>query len=98
MSPPSDHKHLPKACLFAVLLALGAAGAIAAPAASADSLYPAGASRPLIVPSPGVFARQATVAHPKRTRKKARKPALHGDPARALLAFQAMLKYYYLQG
>ena len=35
---------------------------------------------------------------PAKARKKPRKPALHGDPARALVAFQAMQAYYYIQG
>jgi Glycosyl hydrolase family 76 len=113
MSPPHDHRRSPTARFGAILLLLGvASGAIAAPAASAESSYPAGASRPLIgAHSAGLgahsarlgahsagFARQARGTQPKHARKKPRKPALHGNPARALLAFQAMQKYYYLQG
>ena len=30
--------------------------------------------------------------------KKPKKPVLHGDPARALVAFEAMQKYFYIQG
>jgi hypothetical protein len=39
-----------------------------------------------------------TAARRGRSRKKPRKPALRGDPLRALLAFQAMQRYYYIQG
>jgi Glycosyl hydrolase family 76 len=109
------------ACLLAVVCAAGASGAEAAPAAARTtrppaggagartaSSYPAGASRPAIVPRPSEFARPA--AHSSRARapsasaararprKKPRKPALHGDPLRALLAFQAMQNTYYIQG
>jgi hypothetical protein len=65
------------------------------------SPYPAGASRPSFLARPSEFARAA--AQPRRARggphrKKRRRPALRGDPARALLAFQAMQAYYYIQG
>jgi hypothetical protein len=39
-----------------------------------------------------------TAAARRRARRKPRKPVLHGNPARALLAFQAMQSHYYLQG
>src|SRR4051794_18108699 len=60
------------------------------------STYPAGATRPRIIARPSEFARAAKRAPAHK--KKPRKPALRGNPARALLAFQAMQKYYYLQG
>jgi Glycosyl hydrolase family 76 len=60
------------------------------------SSYPAGATRPRIIARPSEFARAAKRAPAHK--KKPRKPALRGNPARALLAFQAMQKYYYIQG
>jgi len=77
---------------------LGLAGAcVAAPEASAGSSYPAGVSRPLLGQGRAP-ARTAKVTHPRPRRKKPHKPRLHGNPARALLAFQAMQKYYYIPG
>jgi hypothetical protein len=75
-----------------------AAGAVAAPAAAADSTYPAGASRPETQARAAAVARQARASRPKHARKKTRKPVLHGNPARALLAFEAMQRRYYLPG
>src|ERR1700686_3588551 len=99
MIPFSDQRRLAKARLASVLLVLAVAGgAVAASAAAADSTYPAGASRPLTPAQAAASAHQARASRPKPARKKTRKPALHGNPARALLAFQAMQKYYYLQG
>jgi hypothetical protein len=66
------------------------AGAAIAARAGSGSRYPAGATRP-------VPARQAAAGH-KRAKKKKRKPALHGNPARALLAFEAMQTRYYIRG
>jgi hypothetical protein len=74
------------------------------------SLYPTGAARPSLLARPQEFAapRGASRSSPararaaararRRTRAKPRKPALHGDPARALLAFEAMQQHYYIQG
>jgi hypothetical protein len=59
------------------------------------SAYPAGATRPAKLARASEFARAAKRAPAK---KKPRKPALRGNPARALLAFLAMQKYYYIQG
>ena len=95
---PSDHPCLRRAGLAAIAACLTLAGVwIAAPEASASSSYPAGVSRPIIghVHAP---VRTPGVAHRRPTRKKPRKPKLHGNPARALLAFQAMQKYYYIAG
>ena len=57
------------------------------------SRYPAGATRPAFTASRGALA----AAKRKRKPKKP-KPLLHGDPARGLLAFQAMQSGYYLLG
>jgi hypothetical protein len=67
----------------------------ARPAAGAAAAfrYPAAVSRPAIPPR-GPAAKAARA----RSRKKPRKPALRGNPLRALLAFQAMQSYYYIQG
>jgi hypothetical protein len=97
------NRRRPKARLGALLLLLGVAAlAPSARAAQAASVYPAGASRPAIPARRFGFARQSTSPRPVRPvharKKKVRKPALHGDPARGLLAFQAMQRYYYLQG
>jgi hypothetical protein len=55
--------------------------------AAAASRYPRAVSRP-----------SAAAAARARSRKRPRKPALRGNPLRALLAFQAMQSYYYIQG
>jgi hypothetical protein len=95
-----------------VLTALVLAGVLAPAAASASSPYPAGATRPLRVAkaselahaaaaptggssAPGIGSSKATA---KKHVKPKPKPALHGDPARALLAFEAMQRNYYIRG
>src|SRR5258708_33288143 len=96
-------------CLLAVAAAPGIASA--APRASRGSHaspYPAGATRPSLIPRPSEYAhpaaratRASTAAAAARKpahKKKPRKPVLRGNPARALLAFQAMQRRYYLQG
>jgi hypothetical protein len=108
MSLPFVHTRLPRALLGAILLSLGvSASVLTAPLALAASTYPAGASRPLIGAHPGAHraAHPAKLAHQARSsrpahapKKKARKPALRGNPARALRAFQAMQRYYYIRG
>jgi hypothetical protein len=73
-------------------------------AARSANAYPAGATRPLLVARASEFARPAASggrgrsAARSRSRKLPRKPVLHGNPARALLAFEAMQRYYYIQG
>ncbi len=66
----------------------------------ADS-YPAGATR-AAVPVTRRELRAATAANHARRRggrsKKHAGPVLHGDPARALVAFEAMQKQYYIPG
>jgi hypothetical protein len=81
--------------------------ALAAPAGAHatrpdPSRYPAGATRAQVRPKPGqlagsplaVLARQK----PHKKRKKVHKLVLHGDPARALAAFEAMQSTYYVLG
>ena len=62
------------------------------------SSYPAGVSRPRAHPNRSPFAHGAASTKKKPAKKKPRKPVLHGNPARALRAFEAMQKYYYIQG
>src|SRR6185437_9989344 len=59
------------------------------------SRYPAGVSRPR---KHGGSAPRASPAAAKKRAKKPRKPKLRGNPARALLAFEAMQRYYYVRG
>lgn len=61
------------------------------------SRYPSGASRPLAHLRAAPLARQAASAKSK-SHKKPPKPVLHGNPARALRAFEAMQHYYYIAG
>jgi hypothetical protein len=75
----------------------------AAARARVASRYPAGASRPVVRVSARALARLAASrrAAARAPRRKTRKPAkrvLRGNPARALLAFQAMQATYYLPG
>ena len=64
-----------------------------APRAQAASRYPAGTSRPFSRPRSGVLARSAA-----SKAKAPKKPALTGNPARALSAYEAMQRYYYVRG
>jgi Glycosyl hydrolase family 76 len=98
-------RHLPtsRVRLGALLVFVGAVGysPLHAPAALAASLYPAGASRPAIGVRSSELAHQAKSSRstrPAHSRKKVRKPPLHGNPARALVAFEAMQQYYYIPG
>ncbi len=83
---------------------LCAATLLLAPAAqsaeAAGSRYPAGATRPALRLSRAQLARlvHAAARAPSHKRKGKRKPALTGDPARALVAFQAMQSRYYIAG
>ncbi len=92
-------RHLRRAGL--ALLVCSSLWAIApegAGAAGDRSVYPAGATRPAFTarpPEPPRAYAHATTSK-KQTKKKA--PVLRGDPARALLAFQAMQRAYYIQG
>ena len=74
-------------------------------AAASPSRYPAAATRPAFRVGPGQLlghraakGRASSKSTGKTHRKKAPKPLLRGNPARALLAFQAMQKNYYLLG
>lgn len=78
-----------------VLAALVVVGGVPPAAASAASPYPAGATRPLRVAKPSEFAHSAAK---KKHAKPKPKPVLHGDPARALLAFEAMQHNFYIAG
>jgi hypothetical protein len=97
--------------LAPALLALGAClgSSPALAAARGGSRYPAGAASPAIVARPSDFALSPARSRRVRARGRSsagrssrarapRKPALRGNAARALVAFQAMQKYYYLQG
>ena len=59
------------------------------------SPYPAAATRPTFGPD---VARPARAHAAASKSKKAPKPVLHGNPARALVSFQAMQKAYYIKG
>jgi hypothetical protein len=83
-----------------------AAHASRAVRALATTPYPAGATRPSKIAQRSEFARPAArsgaraggAAKKKPSPKKPRKPALRGNPLRGLLAFEAMQRYYYIQG
>ncbi|HEV3318907.1 MAG TPA: glycoside hydrolase family 76 protein [Solirubrobacteraceae bacterium] len=93
-----------------VLVALVVACCVAPAAASAS--YPAGATRPLRVAKASEFAHAAAAptggssapargsskATSKKHAKPKPKPVLHGDPARALIAFEAMQHNFYIPG
>lgn len=86
-----------------VLIALVFACSVAPVAASASPSYPAGATRPLRVAKPSEFAHAAAAPVGRSSKAKAKKhakpkPALHGNPARALLAFEAMQHNFYISG
>jgi hypothetical protein len=69
--------------------------------ANGTSRYPAGATRPAFHVAPNVLrslGRAASKHVTKGRKKKVVKPILRGNPARALLAFEAMQKNYYVLG
>ncbi|HEX3910150.1 MAG TPA: glycoside hydrolase family 76 protein [Solirubrobacteraceae bacterium] len=68
-----------------------------ASAGSTSSRYPAGVSRPRLHGGSAPLAHSAAAAK-KPAAKKPKKPVLTGNPARALLAFEAMQRYYYVRG
>jgi len=97
----SSQRHLRRAAAAVLAAAILPACAATASAAHGNpSRYPAGATRPAFV-ARGAHLRHASPtragASARKSRKKA-KPALRGNPARALLAFQAMQKGYYVLG
>jgi hypothetical protein len=104
-APSRRHGALPLALALALIgCALVPPLAGAARKAPAGSTYPSGVSRPLLRVLPGKAAHASAAggasapAKKKKTAKKPRKPVLRGNPARALRAFQAMQKFYYVQG
>jgi len=86
---------------IAVLLCAWAPGAASAARHGAGaphaSQYPAAAERPAIAAAT-VKPAKPTQAKPTKPVKKPTKPGLHGNPARALLAFKVMQQYFYIQG
>jgi hypothetical protein len=103
-----DHAAHRRLLMLALLMALCAPAAqVLAPGALAAgrgpgthaaraqpaSRYPAGASRPFAQPRSGPLARSAASSS-----KAPKKPVLTGNPARALSAFEAMQRYYYVRG
>ncbi len=93
------------ACLASALILAAPAAASRGPSgrpAATASRYPAGATRPALTPRASQYAAHAARARAARSarkrRRKAAKPALRGNPARALAAFQAMQKVYYIPG
>jgi hypothetical protein len=98
---------LSSAAAVAVVLCALALSALAATALAAERAprahtvggmrYPAGATRAAFRPRAVEFARAAANSrNPNKTKK--RKPVLHGNPARALLAYREMQTAYYIQG
>jgi Glycosyl hydrolase family 76 len=83
---------------FLLLIAILAVSALAPRSAGArgSTGYPARATRPAFRVSPKQLAAAHAASSTKK--KKPRKPVLHGDPARAQLAFEAMQKGYYILG
>ncbi len=65
--------------------------------ASSSGGAPAGSS-PSSSPSAGAPPPTSSKSTKPTKPGKAKKPTLHGDPARALVAFEAMQKYYYVKG
>jgi hypothetical protein len=61
-------------------------------------MCPAGASRPFAHPRAAPFAHAAAKPKSKPHAKKPRKPTLKGNPLRALRAYEAMQRYYYVPG
>jgi hypothetical protein len=89
------------ACALAALASV--APAQAARGSLARSPYPAGAQRPALTLTPAQLARirraeRASAASHTSKKPKKKKPALHGDPARALVAYEAMQLRYYIAG
>lgn len=105
------HRRVRHGFVLSALLLAGGVVPGAASAASAASPYPAGATRPSRVAKASEFA-HATAAAPtggssvpaggsakSKSKKHIKpKPVLHGDPARALIAFEAMQHNFYIPG
>ena len=84
--------------LFVVGGVVGCASCTPAVAVSSGPSYPAYTSRALTPVRSPRFARQASSSRSAHAREKPQEPALHGDPLRAQLAFQAMQTYFYIPG
>jgi|SRR5947209_1114289 len=99
---PNSRRAGASLALLSLALGLALMPGAARAARPARSPYPAGATRPSFATPPSDLARAAaqTKGHASASRpsRKRHKPVLHGNAARALLAFQAMQKYYYLPG
>ena len=102
MTPCSDNRHGRKARLSVASLLIGVAVcALSAPGALAAPNYPRDLSRPVIparAPARASSSSGGTSSPHVKKKTKPRKPAIHGNPLRAQLAFQAMQKYYYIAG
>jgi hypothetical protein len=89
---------------LAACATLLAAGPLAPPAGAARgparSAYPAAAQRPLLRLSAAELAREraSSASSPATRKRKKKKPALSGNPLRALLAYEAMQSHYYIRG
>jgi len=70
----------------------------AAAAARDPSRYPAGATRALVHAQPWQLAHASAKSRTKTHKRKPHGPILRGNPARALLAFEAMQRNYYVLG
>ncbi len=92
-------RHLRRAAP-ALLACASSAFLLCAPASAAKdpSRYPARATRPAFLVRKGQLSRPAHAASTSSKKKKKKTPELHGDPARAILAFEAMQKGYYVLG
>ncbi len=94
--------HLRRSALTTLICACLALAVQAAPAGARDrSLYPARATKPAFTASRAQLAAHGRATASKsssKSKKKKSGPVLHGNPARALAAFQAMQKGYYILG
>jgi hypothetical protein len=100
MKPAEMRSTFPRAlivCLAFCLAAVALAPASSWAARRPSGPYPAGATRASFTLRSGQLANQRARAA-SRAPAKQRKPALSGDPARALLGFQAMQHNYYILG
>jgi hypothetical protein len=99
-----SHRHLsrrlsiPLLCIALLLAGAERASARTHTAHAAASRYPAGATRAQLRPRASEYASAHLASSAKKKKKKSHKPLLHGNPLRALLAFQTMQKVYYIQG
>ncbi|HEY0517020.1 MAG TPA: glycoside hydrolase family 76 protein [Solirubrobacteraceae bacterium] len=103
---PSRRRGVWVPLLVCVLTAAGGelpASALSSQTATRASAYPAGATRPLVRASKSELqqlakARAAASTKKKKSKKKRKEPLLTGDAARAMVAFEAMQRNYYIPG